>query len=385
MSSTGAKPAHSEIGASSMERWKNCAASVRLSRGIPNVSSVYAEDGNLAHKYASDWLEGKLPPDNLDPEMYDAISVYVEYVQKLWRSFKRHDNMQMFIERKFDLSQIYPGLFGTADCVLYDAAQKVLHVVDFKYGQGIPVDPENNPQLMYYGLGALLSMNAAIEKVVLTIVQPRYSPDIKDAIKSAEVDSLDMLDFSADLKEYAEKTADPNSEPVTGDHCQFCRAKPVCPALQKAAELAVHDDFAVEKLSSLPAEEVGSLLDKLDLIEFWCKGVREFAYQEAKAGRLPTGYKLVPKRSTRKWADPEMARKEIEKNIHSSTFNECLTEPELKSPAQVEKVLGKANKPLVDSLTISVSSGDTLVHESDKRQATSPADTAKTLFADDLL
>lgn len=372
MANIETKPAHSEIGASSMERWANCPGSVRLSRGLPNQSSVYAQEGTEAHELAAEWLQkGKLPPDNTDEETFEAIKLYVDHVQKRIKNLSRHPLSKVMIEHRFDLSQIYPGLFGTADCAIYDGEEKVLYVSDYKHGKGVPVDPEDNPQLKYYGLGALLSLGVPIDYVVLEIIQPRYSTDIKEAIKVWKCDALEMLDFANDLKIAAAATNAPDAPVKTGDWCQFCRARAICPALKEAAQIAVEEDFGLHKLSELDPIIISDLLDRLDAVEFWCKGVREFAYLEAKAGRTPPGYKLVPKRATRKWADPEAAEKLLSREIHSSVFKDCLTNPELKSPAQVEKILGKSNKPLVDSLTVSISSGDTLVHESDKREASS--------------
>ncbi len=210
-----------------------------------------------------------------------------------------------------------------------------------------------------------------IEKVVLQIIQPRYSSDIKQSIKSAEVEPDSMLEFCADLAMYAAATDDPNAPTVIGDHCQFCRAKAICPSLKEAAEIAVRADFAVSELPNHDPIIIADLLDKLDAVETWCKGVREFAYLEAKAGRVPPGYKLVPKRATRKWADVQGALKTFESKINSSVLRDCMTDPELKSPAQVEKALGKEHKHIVDELTVSISSGDTLVHESDRRESSS--------------
>lgn len=370
--SIAAKPAHSEIGASSMERWANCPGSVRLSKGIPNQTSAYAQEGTDAHELAAEWLQkGILPPDSVDDETYDAVALYVEHIQKRIKSLSRHPLSKVMIEHKFDLTKIYPGLYGTADCVIYDGELKRLYVSDYKHGKGIPVDPENNPQLKYYGLGALLSLSVPIDEVVLEIIQPRYSPDIKHAIKSWGLDALDMVDFADDLKIAAGATDEPNAQVIPGDWCQFCRARAICPALKEAAKIAVDEQFSLNKLSDMDPIIIADLLDKIDAVEFWVKGVREFAYLEAKAGRVPPGYKLVPKRATRKWADIDAAQAIFNKEINANVLRECFSPPELKSPAQVEKVLGKANKPLVDSLTVSISSGDTLVHDSDKREASS--------------
>lgn len=357
--------AHSSLGASSMDRWSKCPASVRLSVNAPKTTSTYAEEGTRAHEIAADVLNGKSMPEGIDEEMKDAIEIYVTTV-KLHFAKINHKDDRLFIEHRFDLSQIYKGMFGTADAVIYDGKNKRLTVYDFKYGKGKFVSPKENPQLMYYGLGALMSLKLPAETVELAIVQPRFDPSTP--LKVWEMQAVDLIDFAADLFEYAKATEPENAPLNAGDHCQFCPAKITCPLLSKNALEMAKKEFKETELKGYGPKEIGGLLDKLDQVETWIKGVREFAYQEAQHGRTPVGYKLVPKRATRKWNNPEEAMKRFNQELNSNVIRDLLTEPELKSPAQVEKVLGKPNKALVDSLCSAVSSGDTLVPADDDRQ-----------------
>lgn len=347
---------------------------------MPNFESEYAKEGTRAHELAAEWLEkGKLPPDNYPEDDRAAIEQYVMYLKNRWRSFAEHPDNKWLVEHRFSLEEIFPGLFGTADSVMYEGATSTLYVDDLKFGKGIPVDAEGNPQLMYYGVGALMSMKVPVKKVVLTIHQPRYSTDVKDAVKSAEVDPLDLMDFIADLKDYAEATTREDLEPITGDHCQFCRAKPICPALKAETDLASQEAFSPENLRSLEPAQIANLLDKIDAIEAWCKGVTELAYEIAKTRKIP-GYKLVAKQARRKWNNPLEAQKALEMVLSDSAIRECLTDPELKTPAQVEKVLGKANADLVANLCSAVSSGEVLVPEYDKRPEINSQTRAQAMF-----
>lgn len=376
---------HSDTGASSMDRWANCPGSVRLSKGLPNTSTAYAEEGTKAHELGEKILRGEITfeslknSDDTSEEMLDAVYVYTSFVQDLWKSIPRHDLNRFMVELKFAHPDIHKGFRGTADSVIYDANTKTLYVTDYKHGAGIPVSAINNKQLLYYAIGSMLALKMPFLKIVMTIVQPRYS--VEEAIKSWEIDAVDILDFKALLLDAIEATEAENAAIITGDHCQFCRAKHKCPALKLEAEKAFTDELALEKMMGISTAKLGELLDSIPLIEAWCSGVKEFAYQQATKGILPENYKLVPKRATRKWTDLAKAEQILRNNINQAVMRELMTEPELKTPAQVEKIIGgKAGKELVEKLVIAVSSGNTLVHVSDKRQGVNKQDVADAMF-----
>lgn len=178
--------AHSRIGASSMSRWSKCPASVRLSKDMPNTSSAYAEEGTRAHELAEYVLTNKRWPINVESdEMLDAVQVYVDFIDT-GICYSNKDGFQsrptwMKVEEKFHLKELHPDLFGTSDCTLYFEEEKLLMVIDYKHGQGLAVEAENNPQLMYYALGALMKTKAACSHVEMVIVQPRcFHPDGPD-------------------------------------------------------------------------------------------------------------------------------------------------------------------------------------------------------------
>lgn len=362
-----------------MSRWLNCPGSVALCETMPKTSSAFAEEGTTAHELAADILMGKpFKEKDYPADMVEAVTVYTDFVKKIWSEIPRHFRNKIMIEHRFNLSKLHPALFGTCDCAIYSGEEKKLYVLDYKHGAGIPVDPENNLQLMYYGLGAVHSMDYPVEEITLGIIQPRYS--IETAIKTVSLHTVDLLEFQQDLIDAAIATEAKNAPTVTGDHCRFCAAKPICPSLRKQAEVAVKAQFKVENLGKLTPEVVSSLLDKLDTIETWVKGVREFAYSEAKNGVQIPGYKLVPKRATRKWVDETAAYKKLENTVNQNTMRELMTDPELKSPTQVEKILGaKVAKEIFSDIVAAISSGDTLVPDSDKREAATKQ-TAEQLF-----
>lgn len=344
---------HSKLGASSYYRWKACPGSVVACKDIVSESSIYAEEGTLAHTIAAELLSGEVSQNkDTDQDMFDAINVYVDHVQNL-----RADNPSFeAVEQKLNLAEYHPELYGTADYVCYFKDTKTLHVVDYKHGAGIPVEVDNSPQLMYYGLGALHMNKFPIERIVLTIVQPRCYHH-SGPIRSWETDPITMLDFASDLIDDAVATENPNAPLHSGDHCRFCPAQPTCPEAQKTALIAKTAGFT--NVEEFDTERLSKALTLVPQIKAWCKAVDEFAYKQASLGYNIPGFKLVDKRSTRSWVDgfkPTMAIFDI------SWYDE-----KLKSPAQVEKLIPKDKKALLDKYIVKESSGKTLVPCTDDR------------------
>lgn len=353
--------AHSTIGASSMSRWSKCPGSVALSKDIPKTSSVYADEGTEAHELAASILLGQKVDKEPDDEMLENVSVYVNYVKSLQRL-----NAKSLIEHKFDLSKLHPGLFGTADAVVYIPEKKLLHVVDLKYGAGVAVEVTNNPQLQYYGLGALISTNYPCVEIELTIVQPRLNHS-QGPIRSQRLGVMELMDFSADLIDYAKATEKPNAKLVSGSHCKFCPAKALCPELSKTAIEKAKDEFSA--ITPYSPEKLAETLTLLPQIEAWAKGVREFAYSEAQHGRCPPGFKLVAKRVTRKWKNEDDAVKHLEWNLRLKA-DDIFEPPAIKSVAQIEKLVGKEkfkSDMALNDLISQESSGNSLVEEADPR------------------
>ena len=238
---------HALLGASSAARWIACPPSARLTESMEGGSSKYAEEGSRAHEVCEAhlrhclkyWKAGRAAPvlgESIrldgqpdDPaEMIRAANLYVDFLHGLWLGFASCPGV--FIEQEVNVEQWVPGGFGTCDCLLI--GDGVLHIVDFKYGQGVPVSCENNPQLMYYALGAyaLFAATDEIQTVRMSIVQPRIQE---------EPETFEMP--LADLLNWAEKTLQPaamlawegKGNFAPGEkQCRFCKAYPTCRAWQ---------------------------------------------------------------------------------------------------------------------------------------------------------
>jgi hypothetical protein len=369
------QPAHSKLGASSYYRWGKsqggCAGSVKMCVGLVSPESVHAALGTHAHGFAAQELEmdffGKKPDAWIaaDDDMREAVKVYTDFVKEEYRCANMHPGAKIFIEHRFDLSTIHPGMFGTSDAIIYNAGLKKLVVADYKHGAGIAVDVEDNAQLMYYGLGALLSTNLPCAIVELVIVQPRCDhPD--GQVRRWTFQTTELLDFMADLADDAKATEDPNAELKPGGHCRFCPAAATkCPAIKQKAQALAKLEFKPEL--TYDPDKLQQALVFLPALEAWIKQVREFAYGEAMHGRTPPGWKLVEKRATRKWKVAEDVIVAYMKDATKKDESEFFEEPSLKSPAQMEKLCNKQIGEGLRELMESVSSGYNLVPESDKR------------------
>lgn len=352
-------PGHSRLGASSYSRWKACPGCVKLSEGVTRTESEYAKRGTEAHDEGAGVLKGKLWSGRFDGEELESIKIYVNYIEEL-RSQKPEWEL---IEKHVNLTELHPDLWGTCDYICYFPLTRTLVVVDYKHGSGVPVNVLENVQLLYYGACALFGSKVPIAKVQLTIVQPRcYHLD--GAVRSWEVTPQRILDFTMDLVDDAEATEKPNAALNPGDHCRWCPAQGICPALHnKAVALAA---VAFAPTTKYDPEKLSQVLTALPQIEAWAKGVREFAYREAQSGRVPPGFKLVDKRASRKWVDKFSPRTHAAKlGLEENDFYE----EKLLSVPQIEKLIPKDKKEVLDKYTVKESSGQNLVPIEDDRPA----------------
>lgn len=380
---------HSPIGASGYYRWRACPGSVRLCRNLPNTSSSYAAEGTLAHSIASEAYASKQPAKAflgqkrtveghdlvVTPEMTLAVQAYLDAI-----AADTEPGDVVLMEVGFDLSHLYPELWGTADNVIYKRAKQRLVVRDFKYGAGVAVEVEANEQLMYYALGALLGAqsvlrNKPVREVELVIHQPRREHE--DGVERRWLfDSVELIDFQVSLVDDARRTGEKNAPLATGDHCRWCPAKGVCPEMRKSALEKAKAEFTqaaaivrADPTAVLPYDpaELADALKWADRVTAWANGVREFAYEEAMRGRPPPGFKLVAKRATRKWAAGKEA--EIEAALEMLVGDDMYEPRSLRSPPQIEGLIGKKTMKSLAALVDKTSSGSTLAPESDERPA----------------
>jgi hypothetical protein len=305
--------------------------------------------------------------------MREHVDVYVAHC----RALMARCIGDWWVERQFDLAKLQPPapMYGTSDFVAYEAKARVLHVVDLKYGAGVPVEVNGNPQLRYYALGALLSLDSTlypVDHVEITIVQPRAHHS-DGAVRSERIDVVSLIEFGAELIAAANIALSPDAPLVPGaKQCRFCPAAGVCPAQRDHAQSLAQIEFAVEPNlppapETMPIEMVVEMLPQLDVLEDWIRAMRAHVSARLEAGIDVPGYKLVMKRAMRRWIDEAG----VVQMLTSLGYEpDEMYERSLKSPAQIEKLLGKRDfADHLAFLTEKKSSGTKMVPASDPAPA----------------
>ena len=357
---------HSSIvGGSTAKRVINCPGSVALVAQMPpKPSSVYADTGTLLHNVIADVLDGKATAQDFLGAVHADVTLDQDLIDnKLLPALAALNEidpdkiMEYETEVVVGFGDLLPGVFGSSDIVgrIGDTA----YIVDWKFGDGVAVDVEENPQLMFYAAAAMRTPAAqwAFEgatKVELVIVQPPY-------VKRWETTPRRIQLFEKELMQAVKVAQRPDAPLAQGEWCRWCAAKAVCPIMTGAADRAV-----VAALKNIDVADVSDYLKMADQLESWIKEVRALAMQTLEAGLPVPGYKLVPKRGMRQWVDENKA---LEAMRAMGVNAMELTEMTILSPAKAEKVLKKHKLALPDDHVVSVSSGNTLAPEDDPRPA----------------
>ena len=363
--------AHAVLSASASKRWLNCTPSAKLNAEISDITTEYAKEGTDAHELAEYKVNQLLgikadnPAENLDyynQEMEDCTDIYAQYVAE---QMSQYSSPVVMVEQRLDFSRYIPGGFGTGDCII--VADDTLTVVDFKYGKGVAVEAEYNPQMMLYALGALeiFSILYDINEVKMVIFQPRI-----ENISEFSMPISDLMSWAEnELRPKAKLAAKGEGEFCAGEHCRFCKVKATC---RKRAEynLAIAKyDFAPPDM--LEDSEIEMILERADALTAWAADVKEYALSEALKGRKWNGYKVVEGRSNRKYTDEKMAVAVVKK-----AGKDPYSEPKILGITEMTKLLGGKKKfdELLSKYVCKPQGKPTLVPESDKRKEWSSAE-----------
>lgn len=385
--------AHALLSASSAHRWLKCTKSVRLEKQFPDTTSEAAKEGTLAHELAELRVRNYFRPTDVskrkltfaikkmkedplwDDEMLVHTETYLDYIKQT--ALKLPSEPYVEVEKRVDYSQYAPDGFGTADMIMIQG--NMLYVIDFKYGKGVPVSAEENPQMMLYALGAYESCKILypIERIHLAIVQPR----LPDGITEWECPLGELLEFGDYVKERAALAFAGEGEFVPGEKtCKFCRARKQCRA---RSDYNVKQAFDLGELPPLITnEEAGKRLLAMRDVAAYQKDLQEWALSECLAGKEVPGWKAVEGRRSRDWTDMDAAFEKLTKS--GVVAEEILWEKKPLTLAQVEKTIGKKDfADAVGEFVIQKPGKPALVEASDKRQAITNKVTAQEAFKEE--
>ena len=353
------------VGGSTAKRVINCPGSVALVKLAPkSPSSIYADKGTLLHTVISDVLaEDKAPEDmigmqyedqTLDQDMIDEkINPALDLLDQL----DPHQEMKLAVETRVGFGSYLPGAFGSCD--LLGRIGDTAYVIDWKFGDGVVVTAEDNAQLMYYAAAAMRTPEVAwvfegVINIECVIIQP-------PAIRRWRTTPARIKQFERELKRAVKVASLPDAKLYAGDHCRFCPAKPTCPLITGAVDRALKIQLDQQDNTMLSTYATQAVI-----LQGWINDLNALVEKKLKAGDKIVGWKLVSKQSRRKWSDEgEVVHWLDGKGLEAREIYST----EIRSPAQMEKVLKKRKLALPDELVVSVSSGDTLAPDSDPRPA----------------
>lgn len=350
--------AHAVLAASSAHKWLVCTPSARLEEQFPDTGSDYAAEGTLAHAVAELkakkhftepmgprtfskrlkelqatplYENGQLrDPETYWPEILRYTDTYLDYLKQTVHAFDSPPYIA--IEKRLDFSAWVPEGFGTGDCIIIGSG--ALHIVDLKYGKGVPVSAIGNPQMRLYALGAYAAYSFLfpIERVRMTIFQPRL-----DNVSEDEITIDELLAWGESIKPIAARAFAGEGEFVPGDHCRFCRARHTCRA--RADHYLQLAGFHKMKPPLISNEEVGQILEQARDLAKWVSDLEEYALSELLRGGEIPGWKAVEGRSSRQYTDIDAAFAHLTANGIDEAI---LYERKPLTVAQLEKTLGKA-------------------------------------------
>lgn len=345
---------HSVLGPSAAHRWLTCPGSIRLTEsaypdGVPDTSTAYSIEGTQAHEVAAlevarrfklqakstldrkvrEWKK-QVPADKHD-EMIGHARDYADLIESMDEG---PGKPLVLLEQR-----VHPGVtevYGTADAILVSGG--VLRVVDYKYGAGVPVSAEGNPQLKLYALGAYNLVQdlmgdalGEIEEVEMVIYQPRVSNHTRRATTSI-TELIQWRDQEVAPQAALALSEDAYLNP-TPEACRFC---PVAGWCEARATKATRQDFGDPRLLTL--DQLADYLHRLPEIEAWITAVRaealRLAYQENQT--IP-GWKVVRSRGRRTVRDEAAA---IDALVQAGLDRDKISRLRLIPLAQLDKAVG---------------------------------------------
>lgn len=380
---------HATLSPSSAERWISCPASIRMAESVPpQKESVYATEGTAAHALAElmarDQILGTVTPaarekalvawrkqfsilDDAEAEMTEHAQGYVDYLRG---RLAENEGSRLFLEQRLPTG--IPDSWGTSDAVL--VSPTFLESVDFKYGLGVRVEAEGNPQLRLYGVGALEAFGdllGEVETVCLTVYQPRLQHVASEVLSASYLRS-----WRDSILPIAESALGPDAPfGPSEEACRWCPASGQCLAQM---EWATARDFGI-RADVMTSEELADALDQIPGIKSWCAAVEDYALKRVYSDGEPIPrYKVVMSGGKRTVTDEQGA---IE-SLRSLGFTDAqILNVKIKGIGDLEKLLKRGFKDAVGDYVRKGDGKPSLAPESDKRDAVDPEGQAAADFA----
>ncbi len=361
---------HAVLSASGSHRWLNCTPSARLELEFENTGSEAAREGTAAHALCEHKLKRALhmrsrrPASDYDSdEMEECTDAYVDFVMEQYETAKQVcEDPVILIEQRLDFSCYVPDGFGTGDCLIISDDR--LHIIDFKYGMGVLVEAEDNPQMKLYALGALAVYDALydIREVSMTIFQPR-----RENVSTWTIPVEDLKAWAEnELKPRAKMAYDGEGEYLPGEWCTFCRAAVRCRARAEEKLKLAQTEFRMPPL--LTDAEIEDILAVLPDLTKWANEIAAYALDAAlNHGKEWNGFKVVQGRSVRKYRDEAAVAEAAKEAGYKDIYRQSLI-----PLTEMQRLMGKDRfEEILGGLITKAPGRPTLVPKSDRRPAMS--------------
>ena len=361
---------HAVLSASGSHRWLNCTPSARLELEFENTGSEAAREGTAAHALCEHKLKRALhmrsrrPASDYDSdEMEECTDAYVDFVMEQYETAKQVcEDPVILIEQRLDFSCYVPDGFGTGDCLIISDDR--LHIIDFKYGMGVLVEAEGNPQMKLNALCALAVYDALydIREVSMTIFQPR-----RENVSTWTIPVEDLKAWAEnELKPRAKMAYDGEGEYLPGEWCTFCRAAVRCRARAEEKLKLAQTEFRMPPL--LTDAEIEDILAVLPDLTKWANEITAYALDTAlNHGKEWNGFKVVQGRSVRKYRDEAAVAEAAKEAGYKDIYRQSLI-----PLTEMQRLMGKDRfEEILGGLITKAPGRPTLVPKSDRRPAMS--------------
>lgn len=408
---------HSIFAPSSSSRWLECGYSLIANLFEEDTTSFEAAEGTVAHEIAENWLRtgerplhlvgttitlaenGAIHEIPITRSMIDYLQSYVDWC--------RFEEGVMFTETRVFFTDLMPRANpddpdakpiqfveqgGTADNIII--RNRTLIVTDLKYGKGVQVFAEANPQALLYAYGAYQRHKDDYEfdEVIIRIAQPRLDHFDEWTITIDEL--LDFVEYVRGRAAIAWSVDAPRKATVKG--CRFCLAAHDCPALAYVMECAIGGDtefldsefgdyemsvlrdalskeykFRRANASQLTTIEMSKILPYRKIVENWFARLDFELETRALKGELIPGQKLVESRTNRRFRSEAEAKELLDfLDIPPEKYQvvKMLSPTQLEDVIREEMGVSRAGAPTVlESVVIKPEGKPTLAPLTDKR------------------
>lgn len=392
---------HAKLSPSSSYRRIMCPGSLLKEVAYPNTTNEWAEQGSSAHALAEKCLKAgiyEVPDEFLgvdwrdkddivmefkaDDAMAEAVDVYLEECREITMEIRQAMEAKghqitsksgspfVEIEARLQMPGVHPELaWGTGDFVAYNPVTKTVYVRDYKHGRGlVEIELEDNlliefnTQLMEYAYGGIVcyrNLKNEVEEVDLGVVQPNASHK-EGPVRSVCIPSQTVMDFIYNVdKPSADEALQPGARLCAGEWCKYCKAANDCEEKTGEAIATMQEGFgpvdvlATDKpvtmnlpaLSQMTDEQLNNMANIFELLDSYKKLMKAEMLDRASQNEAKFKDWVLSKTNPhRKW------KPEAEATLSLSYGDDDIYDKKLKSPAQMQKTLGRKAKDEIESL-----------------------------------